>query len=109
MYAIDFGNGSDHDIISTEMLERVSDRSQSHPNVNIRESCYRICDRIRQRQSEWKEALKSTRSTGKGLHKLFSTVVKEISLELKYLGESDSEVSHFVTEPRNFAEVKKIK
>ena len=45
---------------------------------------------------------------GKGLHKVFSTVVKEISQELTPLGESGSEVSHFILETRNFAEVKKI-
>ena len=45
---------------------------------------------------------------GKGLHKLFSTVVKDISQELTALGESGSEVSHFIPEPRNFAEVKKL-
>ena len=44
----------------------------------------------------------------KGLHTVFSTVVKEISQELTPLGESGSEVSHFIPEPRNFAEVKKI-
>ena len=45
---------------------------------------------------------------GKGLHKVFSTVVKEILQELTALGESGSEVSHFIPEPRNFAEVKKL-
>ena len=45
---------------------------------------------------------------GKGLHKLFSTVVKEISQELTPLGESGSEVSHLIPEPRNFAEVTKL-
>ena len=45
---------------------------------------------------------------GKCLHKVFSTIVKEISQELATLGESDSEVSHFIPEPRNFAEVKKL-
>ena len=44
---------------------------------------------------------------GKGLHKVFLTVVKEISQELTPLGESGSEVSHFIPEPRNFAGVKK--
>ena len=43
---------------------------------------------------------------GKGLHKAFSTIVKDISQELTTLGESGSEVSHFIPEPRNFAEVK---
>ena len=44
---------------------------------------------------------------GKGLQKLFLTVVKEILQELTPLGEYGSGVSHFITEPRNFAEVKK--
>ena len=45
---------------------------------------------------------------GKVLHKVFSTVVKEILQVLTALGESGSEVSHFIPEPRNFAEVKKL-
>ena len=45
---------------------------------------------------------------GKGLHKLFSTKVKEISQELATLGESGSEVSHFIPEPGNFAKVTKL-
>ena len=44
----------------------------------------------------------------KGLHKVFSTVVKEISQQLTPLGESGSEVSHFIPEPRNFSEVSKL-
>ena len=70
---------SDHDIISTEMLQDICDGSQTHTNVNKREARYKICECIRQRQSEWKGALKATRSMGKCLHKVFSTVVKEIS------------------------------
>ena len=42
---------------------------------------------------------------GKGLYKEFSTVVKYILKELTPLGESGSEVSHFIPKPRNFAEV----
>ena len=45
---MDFGDESDHAIISTEMLEDIRDRSQSHPTVNQREDCYKICDHIRQ-------------------------------------------------------------
>ena len=44
----------------------------------------------------------------KGLHKVFSTVVKEISQELTALVEFGSKVSHFIPEPRNFAEVTKL-
>ena len=48
------------------------------------------------------------RSMGKSLHKVFITVVKEILQELTALGESNSEVSHFISEPRNFSEVTKL-
>ena len=46
------GDESDHDIISTDMLEDICDGSQTHPNVNRRESHYKISDRIRQGKSE---------------------------------------------------------
>ena len=45
---------------------------------------------------------------GKGLHKVFSTTVKKILQELATLGEYGSEVSRFILEPRNFAEVTKL-
>ena len=45
---------------------------------------------------------------GKGLHKLFSPFLREILQEITSLVESGSEVSHFITEPRNFAEVTKL-
>ena len=59
---------------------------------------------MRKRKSERKGALKATRSTGKGLQKVFSTVVKEISQELTSLGESGSVVSHSIPAPRNFSD-----
>ena len=34
--AMNSGDESDHDIISTEMLEDIRDGSQTHPNVNRR-------------------------------------------------------------------------
>ena len=108
MEGINSGDESEHDLISTEMLEDIRDGSQTHPNVNRREARYKIRDFIRQRQSEWKGALKATQSTEKGLHKVFSTAVNDILQELKPLGESGSEVSHLFPEPRNFAEVKKL-
>ena len=45
---------------------------------------------------------------GKGLHQVFKTVVRDISQDLPPLGESGSEVSHFIPEPINFAEVTKL-
>ena len=47
-------------------------------------------------------------SMGKCLRKVFLTIVKEISQELTPLGESGSEFSHFIPEPRNFDEVTKL-
>ena len=49
MDAMKSGDNSDHDIISTEMLENIFDGSQSHPNVNRKEACFTIRDFIRQR------------------------------------------------------------
>ena len=74
--AMDYGDDSDHDIISTYMFKNICDGSQSHPNVNRREARYKICDCIGKIQLEWKVALESTRSMGKGLHKVFKTVIK---------------------------------
>ena len=67
MDAINSGDESDHDIIYTEMLEDIRDRSQIHTNVNRREARYKIRDHIRQGQLEWKGALKDTLIIGKGL------------------------------------------
>ena len=44
----------------------------------------------------------------KVLHKVFKTVVKEDSQDFPPLVESGSEVSHFIPEPRNVAEVIKF-
>ena len=77
---------SDHDLISTDMLEDIRDGSQTHPNVNKREARYKIRDLISQKESQWKVSLKATHNMGKGLHKVFSTIVKEILQELATLG-----------------------
>ena len=42
---------------------------------------------------------------GEGLHKLFKAVINELENSLPNLGESGSEVSHFIPEPSNFTEV----
>ena len=108
MENLDSNEKFNQDLISMETLEDIRDGSQTHPNVNSREARYKIRDRIRQIQLEWKGSLKATQSMGKGLHKVFSTAVKGISQELEALGEFGSEVSHFIPELRNFAEVKKL-
>ena len=62
MENLDSNEESDHDIISKEMLEDIRDGSQTHPNVNKREARYKICDRVRQKESQWKGELKITQS-----------------------------------------------
>ena len=42
---------------------------------------------------------------GKVLHKLFKAIINEILQVLPILGESGSQVSYFILEPRKFAEV----
>ena len=54
MDAINFGDESNHDLISTEVLEDICDGSHTHPNINRREARYNTCDRIMQRQLKWK-------------------------------------------------------
>ena len=49
--------------------------------------------------------LLSTQNMGKGLQKVSKAVVNQISQVLPILGESGSEVSYFISDPRNFAEV----
>ena len=70
------GDESDDEPMSMEMLADIFDRSQSHMDVNMRDKWYKIGDRIKQRQVEWKGELKATPNTGKDLHKVFKTVVK---------------------------------
>ena len=105
MENLDSNEESDHDLISTEMLEDIHDGNQIHTKVNKKEARLKILNHIKQNKSEWKGALRATHNMEKGLHKVFSTIVKEISQELTNFGESGSEVSHFIPEPRNFAEV----
>ena len=52
MDAMNSGDKSGHDLISTEMLEDISGKSQTHPKVNRRYARYKIRDCIRQRQPE---------------------------------------------------------
>ena len=54
MENLDSSDESDHDLISTEMLQYICDGSQTHRNVNKREARYKIRDSISQRQLEWK-------------------------------------------------------
>ena len=45
---------------------------------------------------------------GRSLHKVFNAVVHELSKSLPIWGESGSEASYFIPEPRNFAKVTRL-
>ena len=86
----------DDDLISTETLHDIRDGNQTHPKINKRESRMVIRDRNKQKKSEWKGELRATHKMRKGLHRVFSNIVSEISQELTNFGETGSEVSHFI-------------
>ena len=75
MDVMDSGDESDDEPMSTDMLGDIIGENQSHPTVNRRSASYKICDRIKKRQPKWKGALKATQNMGKGLHKVFKTIV----------------------------------
>ena len=76
MDAMDSGEESEDEPMSTEMLEDICDGIQSHLGVNRIEARYKIRDRIKRRKSECKGDLLSTQNMGKDLHKVFKTVIK---------------------------------
>ena len=65
MENLDSNENSDHDLISTEMLEDICDGSQTHPTVNKREARYEIRDRVMRKELQWKGALKAMPNMGK--------------------------------------------
>ena len=69
---------------------------------------WKLRDCIQQTQSAWKVAKLSTKSIVKGLHKGFKAVVNELQNSLTNLRKYGSEVSHFITEPRNVSEYTRL-
>ena len=61
--------------ISTNNLEAIRDGSYIHTDIDTIDARLKICDRIKQAQSEWKVAELSANIMVKGLHKLFKAVV----------------------------------
>ena len=88
-----------------DLISDIRDGNHTHPSTDKREARPKIRDRIKQKKLQWKGELRATHKMGKVLHKVFSTIVKEILQEWTSFGESGSEASHFIPEPRNFAEV----
>ena len=68
----------DGDLISTETLHDIRDGNRTHPNIDKRVVRLKICDLIKQKKSQWKGELRAMHNMGKGLYKVFSTIVKEI-------------------------------
>ena len=101
MENIDETEQFDDDLISTETLHDIRDGNQTHPKINKREAPMAIHDRIKKKKPEWKGALRATHKMGKGLYRVFSTIVSVILQEMTNFGETGSEVSHFIPEPRN--------
>ena len=85
----------DDDLINTETFHDIRDGNQTHTNIDKREACLKIRDRIKQKKPKQKGGLRATHKMGKGLHRFFSTIVSEISQELTNFVETGSEVSHF--------------
>ena len=69
------GDESDDELMSTEMLKNICDGSKSRLGVNRREAHKKICDCIKQIETEWKRALLFMLNMSKGLHKVFKAVV----------------------------------
>ena len=80
----------DDNLISTETLHDIRDVNQTHPSIDKREARLETRDCIKQNKSQWKGALRATHKMGKGLHRVFSTIVSEILQELTNFGESGS-------------------
>ena len=76
----------DDNLISTETLHAIRDGNQTHPKIDKRKARLEIRDRIKPKKSQWKGALRATHKMGKGLHRVFSTIVSEISQELTNFG-----------------------
>ena len=96
---------SDDGSIIMKDIKDIQDRSQIYPDINTRDARLKICESIKQTQTEWKGSELWENSIGEILHKVFKAVVNEINNALPTLVESGSEVSHFITEPRYFSEV----
>ena len=82
MENIDGKEKFDDNLISTETLHDIHDGNQTHPSIDKREARLAILDRIKQNKLQWKGALRATHKMGKGLHRVFSTIVSDILQEL---------------------------
>ena len=59
MYAMSSGDESYSEPTLTDIPEDIRDGNKYHPSINRREAHYKIRDRIKRRQTEWKGELLS--------------------------------------------------
>ena len=81
-YSIDeFSTDDDPDdgSISTNALEEIWDGSKINLGIKARDARLKIHNPIRQNKNEWKGAWLSVNILGKGLHKVFNSVVNELN------------------------------
>ena len=78
MENLDGKENFNENLISTETLHDIRDGNQTHPSIDKREARFKIHDRIKQKKSQWKGALRATHKMGKVLHRVFSTIVLDI-------------------------------
>ena len=81
---------SDDRSISMNDLEDVWYGNYVHIEINKRDFRLKICERIRQTQSEWTVVELLANSMGKVLHKVVKAVVTELNNSFPTLGESGS-------------------
>ena len=68
-------NDSNDGSVSAKYIKEILWRSQIHPELNSRDTIFKIRNSIRKTQNYWKVTELSAKSTGKGFHKLFKAVV----------------------------------
>ena len=59
----------DDDLISTETLQDIRDGNRTHPEINKRKARMAIRNRIKQKKSQCKGALRGMHKMEKGLHR----------------------------------------
>ena len=70
------------DLLTKETLHDICAGNQTHLKINKREARLKIRDLVKQNKFQWKGALIAMHKMGNVLHRVFSTIVSEISQEL---------------------------
>ena len=92
------GDESDAEPMLKYFLENIRDRRQYHSSINRREAHYKILDQIKQMISEWKGALLSTQSMGRGSHKILRLLLTNVKNNYQFWENQDQK---FLTSYQN--------